>query len=213
MTATKKQEWPALTPGKKPFVAPTQALADALAAEWQGKKSFNAASMPLTALAYTAIDRVSENHDDIIEVMIAYVDTDTLCYRASAKALQDRQKQEWDPLLAWAGNQFSALWQTTSGVMPIEQSTELHRAIREYMRDLDDMELAAVSLLASLLSSLVLALAVYEKRLPCEEAFLLSRLEENFQAEEWGEDEEVKRRMSIILNEIKGVTRFLNLLE
>jgi chaperone required for assembly of F1-ATPase len=205
---------PLSTPEKKPLVAPTQGLADALAAEWQGKKFYNAAAMPLTSLAYTAIDRVSVNRADIIEVMIAYVDTDALCYRASgSKVLHERQKQEWDPLLAWAGNKFSALWQTATGVMPVAQSAELHDAIREDMERLSDMELAAVSLLASLLSSLVLALAVYEKRLSEDEAFRLSRLEETFQMEGWGEDTEAKRRADIILKEIKDVTRFLRLLE
>src|SRR5690606_33851042 len=134
---------------------------DAIAAEWQGKKSFNAANMPLTALAYTAVDRIGDARENIVEVLLAYVDTDTLCYRSeSAKKLQDRQHQQWDPLLAWAGHQFSALWQTTSGVMPIEQSPALHDAIRDYCSGLDTMRLGACALLASLYSSIVLAVAV-----------------------------------------------------
>ncbi len=188
-------------------------LKDAIAAEWQGKKSFNAATMPLTALAYTAIDRIADQKDNIVEVLLAYVDTDTLCYRASAAPeLLQRQKEEWDPILTWAGAKFSALWQTTSGVMPLEQPAALHSALREYLEGLDDMRLSACGVLASFYSSLVLALAVMEKRLSAEDAFYLSRLEEIFQGEKWGEDEATAMRAGRILEEIKAARRFLDLL-
>ena len=74
------------------------------------------------------------------------------------------------------------------------------------------MELAACAVLASLLSSLVLAFAVCEKRLSDDEAFRLSRLEESFQAAKWGEDLENMKRTEKILKEIKDVTRLLDLL-
>ena len=204
---------PQVTPGKKPFAVPVPALAEAIAAEWQGKKTFNAGAMPLTALAYTAIDRVKGETDAIVEVLLAYVDTDTLCYRAStAKTLQDRQREKWDPLLAWAGSKCNALWQTTTGVMPISQPAALHEALREYLKGLPSMRLTACMVLASLYSSLVLAMAVIEKRVDAETAFALSRLEETFQAESWGKDEAVERRQENILNEIKDIARFLRLL-
>lgn len=204
---------PALTPGKHPFTLPSQALEAAIAAEWQGRPSFNAAAMPLTALAFTAIDRVASARDSIIEVMLAYVDTDALCYRSrDSRELQNRQHKEWDPLLAWAGHRFSALWQTTSGVMPLVQSPALHQSIRSYLEALDDFGLAGVSVLASLLSSLVLAAAVYDRRISTGEAFRLSRLEEHFQAENWGEDAEAKRREDLIFKEVEQVTKFLDLL-
>ncbi len=204
---------PSQTPGKNPFAVP-EALAGAIAAEWEGKKAFNMASMPLTALAYTAIDRIGGEKGNIVEVLLAYVDTDTLCYRASAAPdLEKRQKREWDPILAWAGAKFSALWQTTHGVMPLEQSRTLHKALREYLTEMDDMRLAAVSVLASLYSSLLLALAVADRHISAERAFALSRLEEAFQAEQWGEDKAARQRAERILEEIKPVARFLDLLE
>lgn len=210
------------TPGKKPLTVPTQALADAIVAEWEGRKSFNPAAMPLTSLAYTAIDRIEGERENIIEVLLAYVDTDTLCYRTSSppslkgrgdKSLAQLQKEQWDPLLAWAGNKFSALWKTTSNLMPLEQPKALHEAIRSYLGGMDAMQLGACGVLASLYSSLVLALAVMENRLKPEEAFTLCRLEETFQAEAWGDDEDTVKRKMHILEEIKQVARFINLLK
>jgi chaperone required for assembly of F1-ATPase len=213
MIAVLKDNKPLTTPGKKSFTVPTQALADAISAEWQNKKSFNAATMPFTMLAFTAIDRIADQRDNIIEVLLAYVDTDTICYRASNPELLERQKKQWDPVLVWAGSKFNALWKTVSGVMPLEQPLALHEALREYMNGLDDMALAAASVLASLYSSLVLAIAVVEKRLSATEALTLSRLEESFQAEQWGEDEEATKRQENILKEIKDIANFLRLLE
>lgn len=204
---------PQLTPAKKPFTLP-DALAKAVANEWQGKKKFSAIAMPLTSLAFTAIDRIGDDKENMVEVLLAYVDTDTLCYRASqSQELLKLQKAEWDPILAWAGAKFSALWQTTDGVMPLEQPKALHDAIKTYLTEMDDMRLAACGVLASLLSSLVLAVAVVEKKLSTEAAFKLSRLEETFQAEQWGEDEDAARRARGFLEEIKAAGHFLALLE
>lgn len=210
---------PIFTPEKNPLVVPTQALADAIAEELAAKKPSSSvirhpsSAMPLTALAYTAIDRIGADKENIIEVLLAYVDTDTLCYRASAAPdLEQRQKKEWDPVLAWAGAKWNALWQTTSGVMPLKQPQALHQALRDYLGKMDAMPLAALSVLASLYSSLLLALAVLEKEMTAERAFALSRLEETFQAEQWGRDEEASARAGRILEEIKPVARFLELL-
>lgn len=204
---------PTHTPAKKPFALPTQALKDAIAKEWVSGKKFSPANMPLTALAYTAIDQMDGNKENITEVLLAYVDTDTLSYRSSNQSLLERQKKEWDPVLAWAGSKFNALWQTTSGVMPIEQPAALHDAIRAYLQSLDNMRLAACCTLASGYSSVVLALAVLEKQLPAARAYQLSRLEEEAQAEQWGRDEEAEERSRRMQAEIVETGLFLRLLE
>ncbi len=204
---------PTHTPAKKPFDLPTQALKDAVAKEWASGKKFSPAAMPLTALAYTAIDQMADHKDNIVEVLLAYVDTDTLSYRSANAKLLERQKKEWDPVLAWAGSKFNALWQTTTGVMPLEQPAALHAAIREYLQTLDAMRLAACCNLASGYSSVVLAMAVLEKQLPAARAYELSRLEEEAQAEQWGRDEEADERSRRMQAEIVETGQFLRLLE
>ena len=204
---------PTHTPAKKSFVLPTPALKAAIEKEWASGKKFSPSSMPLTALAYTAIDQMDGNKEHIAEVLLAYVDTDTLSYRSSSQSLQERQKKEWDPILAWAGSKFNALWQTTSGVMPLTQPAALHDAIRAYLLSLDNMRLAACCNLASGYSSVVLAMAVLEKQLPAARAYELSRLEEEAQAEQWGRDEEADERSQRMQAEIIETGQFLRLLE
>jgi chaperone required for assembly of F1-ATPase len=203
-----------LTPGKHPLTVPTKALADAIEAEWQGMKKYNPEKMPMTTLAYTAIDRIAGQEPNIIEALMVYVDTDTLCYRSSGSdKLAKLQQQHWDPVLAWAKQLLGATWETTSGVMPVEQPKKLHASIEKRLRKLEAMQLAGFCLLASGLSSLALALAAFEKHLDIDTAFRLSRLEEDTQAEAWGQDGEAQARARRLHAEIVDAGRFLRLLE
>jgi chaperone required for assembly of F1-ATPase len=74
--------------------------------------------------------------------------------------------------------------------MPVTQAEADLDRLREPMEAMDDFTLSAFHDLVVLSGSLVLALAVAEGRLSAEEAWRLSRLDEDFQIEQWGEDEE-----------------------
>ncbi len=113
---------PTHTPAKNLFSLPNPAFTEAVAAEWQAGKKYSPSAMPLTALAYTAIDKIADKKNDIIEVLMVYVDSDTLTYRATgSEALAKLQEEKWGAVLKWAGTRFDVAWQTTSGVMPVDQ--------------------------------------------------------------------------------------------
>jgi chaperone required for assembly of F1-ATPase len=169
--------------------------------------------MPFTALAYTAIDQIALKKDAVIEALQVYIDTDTLSYRASgSEELARQQEEKWGAVLKWAGARFDVAWQTTAGVMPTEQSPALHAAIARYLHSLDEWRLSAFCILSSVFSSLVLAIAVCENHLDADEAFGLSRLEEEAQAEKWGRDAEADSRAAKMKSEIVAAKRFLHLL-
>jgi chaperone required for assembly of F1-ATPase len=203
------------TPGKLSFRLPSKALAEAICWEWQSAQRFSPAAMPLTSLAYTAIDRIEDQKEAIIEALLVYVDTDTLSYRDTGEntLLAQRQKEHWDPVIHWVGERLGHAFQTTTGIMPIEQPTALIDAFRKELETLDAMRLSAASVLASCCSSMVLGLAVVRGHVDAEKAFALSRLEEDTQAEVWGRDEEANARAERLKNEIVAATRFLRLLE
>ncbi len=205
---------PMLTPAKKPMALPTQALAAAIAHEWDGAEKYSLSKMPLTSLAYTAIDRIADQRAAIVEVLLVYVDTDTLSYRASgSEALAKRQQLQWDPIVDWASKKLGAEMQVTSGVMPVDQPPELHKAIETYLNSLTDLQHAALCILSSGFSSLVLAIAVVDARVTCDTGFTISRLEEEFQAEQWGRDAEADVRTARLKSEIMEAGRFLDLLQ
>jgi len=209
---------PTTTPSKKPFTLPSSALKNAIENEWEiaeksGKK-YTPDNMPLTALAYTAIDKIAENKAQIVEVLLVYVDSDTLTYRASgSEKLAKEQEEKWGAVLGWCGSRFDVAWQTTSGVMPVEQSPTLHKAISRYLHSLNEWQLSAFCVLSSLFSSLVLAIAVCEGYLGAADAFELSRLEEESQAAQWGRDAEADARAAKMKNEIIDAEKFLHLLK
>lgn len=205
---------PINTPAKYPLAVPTRALAEAIETEWAANKKFVASQMPLTALACTAIDRIEPQKDAVVEALMTYIDTDTLSYRSTgSKILADRQSEQWDPLLSWMSKRFGAIWQVTTGIMPLEQPQDMHEGIRTLLAGKNAMELSALSVMASVFSSLVLALAVLEKQVDAKRAFELSRLEEESQAEAWGRDEEAEERAARMQAEIIACARFLRLLE
>lgn len=212
--AISKQGQPLSTPVGRPFLLPSRKLAEAIAAEFARHGKFAAGKMPITTLAQTAIDRIDDQRELIVESLLVYVDTDALSYRSSGSdEIAKRQQRDWDPVLEWLQKRLGATLLTTQGVMPIDQPPQLHAAIREYLTKMDAMQLAACCMLSATFSSVVLAIAVVEDYISAEGAFMLSRLEEEAQAEIWGRDPEAQQRADKIKEEIIAAGRFLDLLK
>ncbi len=228
-----------LTPQKNPLWVPTRALADAIADEFRKAKPSSvirhpsSAQAPLTALAYTAIDRIEGQEEAIIDALMVYGDTDTLSYALkpspSGRGLGEgphpdllpegegilaaRQQRLWKPIIDWASREFGAIWQTASGIEPATQVPEMHEAIRAYLKTQGAMRLSAACVLVSCYSSLLLALAVLKARVSEAEAFELSRVEEAVQNERWGVDVEAEKKNARVKAETHAAGHFLRLLE
>jgi len=183
---------PVRTPLKAPLVLPTLAMARAIAAEWQAQTGkIDPTTMPCTRAANSAIDNVARQFDAVVDMLAAYGDTDLLCYRAlRPEALIARQAQAWGPLLDWAADTLSAPLNVTSGVMHVAQPPDSVAALRAKIARLSPFDLAAFHDLVAISGSLVLALAIIHGRLSPDEAWTLSRIDEDWQAELWGVDEE-----------------------
>ena len=180
------------TPAKAPLVLPSEGLARLVAAEWDAQTDVVVPeTMPVTRTANSAIDKVAVNFTEVAEMLAEYGGTDLLCYRAAApQALVDRQAAGWDPLLEWARLRYDAPLQVTVGVMFIAQPPASLAALRAAVFAQTPFQLAALHDLIAISGSLVLGLAVAEGRLSAEEAFSLSRIDEQWQIDQWGEDEE-----------------------
>ncbi len=183
---------PLRTPGKAALIAPTRALAQALAAEWDAQvEVVDPSSMPLTRSLNTAIDRVSEKHGEVVDVVAAYAGSDLLCYRAPhPEGLARRQAEAWDPLLDWAARAHRARLLCAEGVMHVAQPEEALARLRAAAAAHDPLALVALHELTVLSGSLVIALAVSAGEIPAEDGWARSRLDETWQAEQWGEDAE-----------------------
>ena len=180
------------TPSKAPLVVPTQPVAEAIAQEWRAVDVLiDPRVMPYTRSANAAIDKVSVQFDEVAEMLAAYGGSDLLCYRAHGPdELRARQMDAWDPLLQWADATFGARLACTDGIMPVGQPEAGLSALRAPLFTATPFELTALHDLIALSGSLVLALCVTQRRLNAAEAWTSSRVDETWQAEQWGIDEE-----------------------
>ncbi|MEM6276460.1 MAG: ATP12 family protein [Pseudomonadota bacterium] len=179
------------TPGRASLVVPTRALAEAISVEWaeQGE-IIDPLSMPATRAANSAIEKITPQRDAVVAALAEYGESDLLCYRAERpQELVARQVAAWDPLLDWARTQLGADLKTTTGVMFVAQDPAALAALRAALEDANAFELAGLHDLIMLSGSFVIGLKAREVEdvTPLWEA---SRVDETFQADEWGYDEE-----------------------
>jgi chaperone required for assembly of F1-ATPase len=193
------------------------ALAAAIAEEWRlaggakgGEMSFG--DTPLTRIAGTARERVAPDPEPTADAIARYCETDLLCYRAEApRELVDRQARSWQPWLDWAALAFDAPLRVTSGIIPVRQHHDSIDALRRAVRAYDPYMLAGLGVVVPLLGSLVLGLALAEAKLDAAEAHAVGALEELFQVEQWGEDDEAARRREMVAADIALADRFMRL--
>lgn len=186
---------PIRTPAGAPLVLPTAALAQAVAAEWDAQADLvDPGTMPMTRTANSAIDKVAPQQGAVTALLAEYAGTDLLCYRAEApEALVRRQADLWDPLLDWAKAALGARPVVTAGVMPVPQDPGTIARLCAPMHAMSAFRLAAFHDLVALSGSLILAHAAAQGARPADAVWDLSRLDETWQAEHWGCDEEAAR--------------------
>jgi chaperone required for assembly of F1-ATPase len=183
---------PLRTPAKVPCVLPTRALAEAVAAEWAAVEGVvDPTAMALTRAANSAIDRVIPEREAVAALIAAYGEADLICYRAPhPEGLARRQGEAWDPLLAWVDEALGAPLVSVEGVVHVAQPHDSLARLGAAVRAHGPWELTALHDLVSISGSLVIGLAVSHGRLDAATAWPLSRIDEDWQIEEWGEDEE-----------------------
>ncbi len=180
------------TPAKTAVVVPTKAMAEAIAAEWQAQgDEIDPLSMPVTRSANAALDKVALQHAEVADMLAEYGGTDLLCYRAdSPTELMNRQATLWDPILDWAEEVLDARLTPVQGVMFQSQDSAALQNLRQRVHKFSNFELAAFHDLVSLSGSLVLGFAAVYQIKTADELWNLSRVDELWQEEQWGFDEE-----------------------
>ncbi len=194
--------------------SPTLALAKGIAAEWRDQGAvIDLGRMQLTKALNTALDRVAGRREDVIDELANFAGSDLLCYRAEApEVLVRRQSAAWNPWLAWAAEKFGAVLVVVMGVGHTEQSPEALAKIRSAIAALNDFELTALHTGVTIAGSAILGLAFVVGALSADEAFAASQVDEEFQAERWGRDEEAEGVRARRLDELRAARRYLDLL-
>ncbi|XP_034049513.1 ATP synthase mitochondrial F1 complex assembly factor 2 [Thalassophryne amazonica] len=177
------------TPGGKLFTVPNEALAIAVATEWDAQKDkLKSYTMHLTMLCNTALDNPTKrSKDQIITAALKFLETDTVCYRVDEpQSLVELQNSEWDPVLKWIESRYNVTIGSSSSIVGPEIPAETKDTFRQHLNSYNSWALTGLEYVITQLKSVVLSLGLIDRHLSVEQAVLLSRLEEEYQIQCWG---------------------------
>jgi chaperone required for assembly of F1-ATPase len=220
-------ETPAKTPGRHPLVVPGSALAREIAREIEeviaeqpgllsGKGQGAQVSAPNFRIAAGAIDVIAGEpgaRPRVVSDLAAYGVTDLVCFRSPhPEALAAAQDAAWTPLTDWFATEFGAPLSVTTGLAAPDHDPKALAAIRRAVETADDFTLAALSLAIRAAGSVVIGLALARGRIDAEAAFAAATVDETYQAERWGADDEATRAREATALDLRQAARFLALL-
>lgn len=204
----------ARTPGKAPLALPTQALGDAVAAEWSAQgETIDPATMPLTRIANSAIDGVAREMEAVRAELLRYAGSDLVMYRAGGpEGLVQAQADAWDPVLTWAHKTLGARFVLSQGVTFVEQpETSLVRIGAVLERETSPFRLAALHVMTTLSGSVLLALMHAAGAIDAALAWRAAHADELFQESRWGVDAEAAERRVRRETEFQAAAQVLEL--
>jgi chaperone required for assembly of F1-ATPase len=202
---------PVQTPARRPLAAPSLALGQALAAEWEAQADkIDPAKMPLTRLVNSIIDGVADMPGPVKAEIEKYLASDLLFYRAaSPQSLRERQAEYWDRVLRWAKDALGADFKTGEGVVHIAQPQAVLKAAAAAIPD-DPWRLGALHVITTLTGSALLALAVLRGELSVDDAWRAAHVDEDWNMEQWGRDELALERRAFRRAEFEAAAKVLN---
>jgi chaperone required for assembly of F1-ATPase len=205
---------PVKTPARNALTLPTQAMAAASAAEWNDQgDELDMAAMPMTALAYAAVDRIGPALKTFSLEVARFAETDLLCYRApDPPALRARQDADWDPILSWLEQRHGAKLVLAEGIMPINQPEAALVAVRAAFAELDAFQLTTAHSAARIVGSAGITLAFMAGEIDANRAADIADIDDLYQLEHWGEDEQARALLTRRRVDLVEIGRFLELI-
>jgi chaperone required for assembly of F1-ATPase len=201
---------PVRTPSGRALVAPTRGIADAIAAEWEAQKEFiDPLTMPFTRFANSVVDAVVERVDAVADDVAKYLGSDLLFYRAGhPEALVAREATLWDPVVFWAADTLGAHFILAEGIVHVRQPESAIAAARAAFPG-DPWSIAALHVVTSLTGSALLALALMRGVLDADQVWAAAHVDEDWNIEKWGIDEEVAARRAARLVDFRAAASIL----
>lgn len=202
------------TPGGARLILPTAALAHQVAEEWAAQgETIELAQMHASRLANTAIDSIGQAREATADQVARYAGSDLVLYYAEEpEGLVLRQRELWGPVLDRIEKDARLSFVRASGIIHQEQPSESLAGVREIALALDDFALAGLAFGAALFGSAILAIGLQRGWLGGEQAYELSRLDEAWQEERWGVDEEAAERAERLRTESRMLERWFRAL-
>jgi chaperone required for assembly of F1-ATPase len=205
---------PIRTPSGRQVIAPTREIADAIAAEWNAQGDMiNPLSMPLTRFANSVVEAVADRVDAVADDVAKYLGTDLLFYRAGhPEALVAQEAAHWDPIVFWAADALGAHFILAEGIVHVNQPEQAVAAARGTFPS-DPWSVSALHVVTTLTGSALLALALAHGVRDPEQVWAAAHVDEDWNIEKWGMDEEVAARRAARLVDFRAAVRILTALK
>lgn len=199
------------TPGKMALSFVFQNHAELVASEWQAQgEEILPHTMPCTRMMNVACEQTPSRRGELTKEFRAYTSTDLLCYRShNPKDLAERQEQSWQPVLDYVAEKHGIALASTTSIKAVVQPEKSLNSAAEYADAQSDTAMTLLLHFTASFGSAMLALAVMERRLQVDTAFALSRLDEIFQNELWGADEEAVENNRSLLTELSQMAQLI----
>src|SRR5439155_18459126 len=201
---------PVRTPSGRALVAPNREIAEAIVAEWDAQQeTIDPLTMPLTRLANSIIDAVVDQVEAVTEDIARYFGSDLLFYRAGdPEALVAREAAHWDPIVFWAADTLGAHFILAEGIVHVRQPDSAISTARAAL-PADPWSIAALHVVTTLTGSALLALALLRGVLDQDQVWAAAHVDEDWNIEKWGVDEEVTARRAARLIDFKAAADIL----
>lgn len=203
---------PVRTPLRKILLLPHEKLAAKVAAEWAAQQEkININHMRLTQLAYTYADKAESERGGIIAALLPYIETELICYPAPhPEELRQKQQALWQPLMQDFTEKTGITLKTATAITGAANGAEEKAAFERVLNAEDGLRLTAIQAAVPLLGSAVLGYALAKKRITPAEAFEAALVEELYQAQHWGDDEEAAKKRAELLVNLEAVADFIS---
>lgn len=209
---------PVHLPGGATLTLHAEPLARAICQEWKEATAekphtkLTPQDLKLTRIAATMLERIAPHRERAVGMLLAWADTDLLCYRAETPAeLTELEARLWDPILDWFAATYSIRMETTSGIAAVTRTAETTEKLTLLLNSLSDAELAALGVAVPACGSLVLGLALIARHIGPEMATRLASVDESFQMARWGEDPDILKKITTIQTDLDDAMHFLTL--
>ena len=201
---------PTKTPSGRTVIVPARALAEMIAAEWNAQGEFiEPLTMPLTRFANSVVQGVVDQAEAVRDDVAKYFASDLLFYRAGhPEGLVAREATHWDPVLFWARDALGAHFMLAEGVMHVRQPDAAIAAARGALPG-DPWMIAALHVITGLTGSALLALALFHGVITPDQVWAAAHVDEDWNAEKWGVDDEVAARKAAKLVDFNAVAAAL----
>jgi chaperone required for assembly of F1-ATPase len=202
---------PIRTPSGRVVAVPVKSLAQAIAAEWQAQgETLEPQTMPLTRFANSVVEGVVDRADQVRDDIAKYLQTDLLFYRAGhPEELVRREAQHWDPVLDWARDSLGAHFILAEGVMHVSQPEQAIAAVCAALPS-DPWTIAAAHVVTTVTGSALLALALSHRVRDPQQVWAAAHVDEDWNAEQWGEDEEAAARRAARQVDFSAAVQIVN---